>query len=484
MLLRSRLALPLPAARLQRFRRATQVQAAARSQQQPLTPPPVGTPLSAKKAVSQGAKTPAKTQRRCAFSSSWTPCLCAPGTRCERRVTCACGARAPAKRRGGLPPSNRPRTRQRSPPPWRGLLAPSCTVAAHAAPPAPPRSSVERARFDAAAQEALPLHPDPFQRAQYHEVRVEALLVGCALVASLWVSLLRKRGSLFPEGEEGYLARVRKAHTASLPKPRGGKGLDFGWPGKALAAAALAAADAFRPAPPQRAPPPLNLASSPSLADQSLAALVAEAQALQATMNAEVARLAALEAARVQAVEEASAATASAERAREAVNAAAAGSARAERETQDASYPVKAALAYAPFLPELAAQAVGAASETVRRLAREARQRIEDVALDAPLAAAAEEPVLPPPAPPPSSASPELAHMLLQAEVLQARMDAEARRLKRQDAAAAEQRRADVRQLAAQLGVSPQRPDKGASFPVVAAAAVASVAAMKGRKAE
>lgn len=343
---------------------------------------------------------------------------------------------------------------------------------------------MERARFDAAAQEALPLHPDPFQRAQYHEVRVEALLVGCALVASLWVSLLRKRGSLFPEGEEGYLARVRKAHTASLPKPRGGKGLDFGWPGKALAAAALAAADAFRPAPPQRAAPPLNVASSPSLADQSLAALVAEAQVLQATMNAEVARLAALEAARVQAVEEASAATASAERAREAVNAAAAGSARAERETQDASYPVKAALAYAPFLPELAAQAVGAASETVRRLAREARQRIEDVALDAPLAAAAEEPVLPPPPPPPSSASPELAHMLLQAEVLQARMDAEARRLKRQDAAAAEQRRADVRQLAAQLGVSPQRPDKGASFPVVAAAAVASVAAMKGRKAE
>ncbi len=214
---------------------------------------------------------------------------------------------------------------------------------------------------------ALPIHPDPFQRAQLHEVRSEGLIVGVAAVAAAWYFFARPSGALYAPGEapsaREALAKILglRAKAAAVASPRAPPPAA---PRKAADAPAPAARKAAPAAPP---PPPPRVAPAGAAVPDSLAAMLAEAEQLQARMDAEVGRLAALEAARREATQAELVAYAAA------LNTPAP---RPERAGMDMAYPIKAAVAYAPMLPELAERLPGMAAEaaggTVRRLAAEA----------------------------------------------------------------------------------------------------------------
>jgi hypothetical protein len=220
--------------------------------------------------------------------------------------------------------------------------------------------------------QSLPIHPDPFQRSQYHEVRMEAAVVGAAALATVWYFFVRPLGKLYRPGESGP---ARPALSSLLGKAMGLSGMATRVGARATQPLEPAQPARPRTAPPPPPPPPPRAprvgAPGPPMSD-SLAQMLAEAQQLEARMDAEVARLAAEEAARKAATDAEVAAYAAA------LKQPAPRPARVDRDRMDMAFPIKVAVAVTELVPELSnrleAAGIEGATGTAVKFAQQAGQ--------------------------------------------------------------------------------------------------------------
>ena len=282
------------------------------------------------------------------------------------------------------------------------------------------------------------VHPDPFQRPQFHEVRgLDATFAGVGILSTAFAVFLSRNPELVARMMTWYTqlvdpsARPKPSQPALSRKPARPLRLPnrnfWAWPGEVIAATALAAGEtaATLSKPGKKA---AQLKSQQS-ADE-MTALMAEASQVSARLGLEASRVALLQ----QQRQEAAIRVAEA-RARVAEATVAAERAVAERAEEaftdpvkDPAFALKAAIAYAPYAPFLAVGAAtslpGLAGGTMKRLAEQAKQRLTGEAKEErePQVAAVPREASPPPMAGVSSAS--LEAMLDQAEALRARMEA------------------------------------------------------------
>jgi hypothetical protein len=340
-------------------------------------------------------------------------------------------------------------------------------------PPAPTnkRSTLSRLELFSAAA----VHPDPFQRPQFHQVRgLDATFAGVGILCTSFAVFLSRNPELLSRMVTFYTQLVdpnargapseqarqplavgsvsrKKPVAAPVPVPVLRSRNFWAWPGEVIAAAALAAGEtAFTLSKPGKKAAELENKRS---ADE-VAALMAEASQVSARLGLEASRVALLQ----QQRQEAALRVAEA-RARVAEATVAADRAVAERAEEvfsdpvkDPSFALKAAIAYAPYAPILA---VGAATTlpslaggTMKRLAAQAKQRLTGEVEEerVPQVAAAPQEVSPPP-PVATLSSASLEAMLDQAEALRSRMEA----LAAQGGTQAEQARDSSRLLEQQV---------------------------------
>ena len=328
----------------------------------------------------------------------------------------------------------------------------------------PNRSTLNRLELFA----STPVHPDPFQRPQFHEVRgLDATFAGVGILSTGFAVFLSRNPEMLARLTAWYTqlvdpharaqARAQAVQPAVSRRPgrelRLPRNSFWAWPGEAIVAATLAAGEtaASLSKPGKKA----ALLKSQQSAEE-VAQLMAEASQVSARLGFEASRVALLQQQRQEAAVRVAEARA---RVAEATVAAERAAAERAEETasdpiKDPSYALKAAIAYAPYAPFLAASAAsalpGLAGGTMKRVAEEARRRLTGDAKEA----RAEAPAAGKPrevSPPPPLAGGSLEAMLDQAEALRARMDAAASRLEGDQAEVARDSSRLLEQQVAQL---------------------------------